>query len=54
MGRKDLSDDLMEKAEVGTLGHLLCVTSSWEKQLGREPALEGCFYSGVSRRGLSC
>lgn len=29
----------MEKAEVGTLGLFLRVTSSWEKQLGREPAL---------------
>lgn len=43
-----------DEAAVGTLGHLLCVTSSWEKQLGREPALGGCFYSSVSHMGLSC
>ena len=58
MGRKDwVSGDLMERAEVGTLGHLLCVIF----QLGNATGMEAsfgrggqCLFSRVSCMGLSC
>lgn len=44
MGRKDwVNGDLMEGAEVGTLGHLLCVIF----QLGKATGMEASFGRGA-------
>lgn len=49
MGRKDwVSGDLMERAEVGTLGHLLCVIF----QLGKATGMEASFGGGGSASSL--
>ena len=49
MGRKDwVNGDLMERAEVGTLGHLLCVIF----QLGKATGMGASFGRGGSASSL--